>query len=60
MHAIDEGWVPGTRGFNACGTSCDLQLSAEHLPTDKRQFVKLMSGFGGCNAAALYKKGDEV
>ena len=60
MHAIDDGWVPGTRGFAAGGTSCDLRVSAEHEATDKRQFIKLMSGFGGCNAAALFKKGDEV
>lgn len=58
MHAIDEGWLPGTRGYAACGTSCDLSVSAQHQPTDKRQFVKMMSGFGGCNAAALFKKGD--
>lgn len=60
MHAIDEGWVPGTRGYAACGTTCELNVSATHQPTDRRQFVKLMSGFGGCNAAALFKKGDEV
>lgn len=60
MHAIEEGWVPGTRGFAACGTSCDLNITSDHLPTKKRQFVKMMSGFGGCNAAALYKKGDEL
>ena len=60
MHAIDEGWVPGTRGFSAGGTSCELRVSAEHETTDKRQFIKLMSGFGGCNAAALFKKGDEL
>lgn len=60
MHAIDEGWVPGTRGYQAGGTKCELRVSAQHERTEGRQFVKLMSGFGGCNAAALYKKGDEV
>ena len=60
MHALDEGWVPGTRGFNACGTSRELNVSGEHQPTSLRQFVKLMSGFGGCNAAALFKKGEEL
>lgn len=60
MHAIDQQWVPGTRGYSACGTTCELNVQAEHQMTTARQFVKLMSGFGGCNAAALYKKGDEV
>ncbi len=60
MHAIDQGWVPGTRGYGASGTCCELNVSATHTSTDRRQFVKLMSGFGGCNAAALFKKGDEV
>lgn len=60
MHAIDNGWVPGTRGYAACGTYCDLKVSPQHEPTSKRQFIKLMSGFGGCNAAALFKKGDEI
>lgn len=60
MHAIDEGWVPGTRGYGACGTTCELRVSAQHEATSQRQFIKLMSGFGGCNAAALFKKGDEL
>lgn len=60
MHAVDQGWVPGTRGYAACGTKCDLTLSSSHVPTANRQFVKLMSGFGGCNAAALFKKGDQL
>lgn len=58
MHALDEGWIPGTRGFQAIGTSRTLNVSASHQDTDRRAFVKLMSGFGGCNAAALFKKGD--
>ena len=60
MHAIDQGWVPGTRGYQACGTTYELHISPEHQPTECRQFVKLMSGFGGCNAAALFKKGDQL
>lgn len=55
MHAIREGWIPGTRNYHASGTCHELIISAKHRSTDKKQFVKLMSGFGGCNAAALYK-----
>lgn len=60
MRTIDEGWVAGTRGFCALGTSRTIRVVAEHEPTHRRSFVKLMSGFGGCNAAALYKKGDQL
>lgn len=60
IHAIDEGWIPATRGFAAGGTSCALHVTTQHESTDKRQFVKMMSGFGGCNAAALFVKGDQI
>lgn len=55
MHSIAEGWIIGTRGFAVGGTYYDLNIKAEHVPTDRTSFVKLMSGFGGCNAAALFK-----
>lgn len=55
MHSIADGWIPGTRNYTASGTCVELNMTSNHTSTDKRQFVKLMSGFGGCNAAALYK-----
>lgn len=58
MHAIDDGWVPATRGYTACGTTCPLRVTAEHEQVSQRKFVKMMSGFGGCNAVALFQKGD--
>lgn len=60
MHAIDQGWIPGTRGYAACGTSCPLLVTSQHQPAHKTQFIKLMSGFGGCNAAALFTKGGSL
>lgn len=59
MHALDQGFVPATRGFAACGTSCELQVSSSHVPTSQHAFVKMMSGFGGCNAAALFQRADQ-
>lgn len=56
MHAVDEGWVPATRGYAESGVSRDLMLSSEHRPTQKHAFLKLLSGFGGCNAAVLFRK----
>lgn len=53
MHALDEGIVLGTKGFETLGVSRQINISAEHRPTDKHAFVKMMSGFGGCNAAMV-------
>lgn len=57
MHAIDDHTVLGTRGFEERGVSCRVNVSGDNRPTDKRAFVKLISGFGGCNAAMLFRKG---
>ena len=37
-----------------------MQVSCENRITDKQAFVKMLSGFGGCNAAMLFKKGGDV
>ena len=57
MQAADAGLVPGTRGFGSLGVSRPVNVRAESRPTDKRAFIKLLSGFGGCNAAMLFRKG---
>lgn len=60
MASIDEGIVLGTRGYSKCGVSCPLDISPDVRQTSKRAFIKLLSGFGGCNAAAMFAKGNEV
>ncbi|MBQ6378093.1 MAG: beta-ketoacyl synthase [Prevotella sp.] len=57
MAAVDDGCVLGTRGFEELGVSRPVRLSAQNGQTTKRSFVKLLSGFGGCNAAMLFRKG---
>lgn len=61
MHALGEGWIPGTRGYQALGTSRQITVIARHQKlTDNVQnpaFIKLMSGFGGCNAAMPFHRG---
>jgi len=57
MHAADAGLVLGTRGFGRMGVSCPVNVSPENRTTDKHAFIKLLSGFGGCNAAMLFRKG---
>jgi len=59
MHSIDDGTILGTRGYEKCGVSNPLNISAENRSTQKRSFVKLLSGFGGCNAAMLFTKGGD-
>ena len=54
QQAVDCRTIIGTRGFQTSGVSLPLCLSAAHSATRRRAFVKLLSGFGGCNAAVLW------
>lgn len=51
LHALRRGLVLGTRGYQTQGTTQAVNIAAETRTTDKREFIKLLSGFGGCNAA---------
>ncbi len=57
MYAIDEHNILATKGFETLGVTHPLMLSNQNQATDKRMFIKLLSGFGGCNAALLFAKG---
>ena len=57
MQAVDDNNILATRGFETIGVTHALVLSNENKPTHKRAFIKLLSGFGGCNAALLMAKG---
>lgn len=59
MKAIDDHTILATRGYNNIGVSHPLVLSNQNAPTEKRAFIKLLSGFGGCNAALLFAKGGQ-
>jgi 3-oxoacyl-[acyl-carrier-protein] synthase-1 len=58
MRSVDDSIVLGTLGYESIGVSHPLILSNHNTSTDRHAFMKLLSGFGGCNAAMLYKKGD--
>ena len=60
MQAINDHNILATRGFETIGVTHPLVLSNQNQPTEKRMFIKLLSGFGGCNAALLMAKGGEV
>jgi 3-oxoacyl-[acyl-carrier-protein] synthase-1 len=55
-HSILDNTVLKTFGYQRLGTSRKIMPTSENIITDKCYFVKLISGFGGTNAAALFKK----
>ena len=57
MQALDDRMVLATRGFEELGVSRPVHLSEQNETATGRYFVKLLSGFGGCNAAMLFRKG---
>lgn len=54
--SIDEGVVLPTAGYQECGVQYPLNLSGSVRPVSGSRFMKIMSGFGGINAAALYRR----
>jgi 3-oxoacyl-[acyl-carrier-protein] synthase-1 len=60
MHALEDHTILGTRGFEELGVSVPIQVSAEARHTDKRTFLKLISGFGGSNAALLVTADEQI
>lgn len=59
MKAIDDDTILGTRGFSELGVSGKMNICAENRPTDKKGFIKMLSGFGGCNATIWAAKTPE-
>ena len=57
MCAIDENNILATRGFETLGVTHPLVVFNQNQATEKQMFIKLLSGFGGCNAALLFAKG---
>ena len=59
MASVDDHCILGTRGFTEIGVSGQIKVSSENIPTSKQSFIKMISGFGGCNAAVLVTKDTE-
>lgn len=55
MTALDDGIILGTKGFSALGVSRRVNISANHRAAVGKRFIKLISGFGGCNAAMVFE-----
>lgn len=57
VHGLAEGTVFGVKGYAECGVPYPLNVSAEHRATRAEAALKTASGFGGCNAAAVFRRG---
>ncbi|MBR6978921.1 MAG: 3-oxoacyl-ACP synthase [Prevotella sp.] len=51
MAALDDNTILATRGFSERGVSGKILVSTQNTQTSKTGFIKMISGFGGCNAA---------
>lgn len=56
MYALDQGCILPTKGFSEPGVSGKIDVVMEPRHTERKSFVKMLSGFGGCNAAALLSR----
>lgn len=51
MYALTDGVALGSLGFEQLGVSHGVNIAPQTRPTQGNTFLKLMSGFGGSNAA---------
>lgn len=56
MAAFDAGFIPPTLGFTKSGTSRPLNIVTTEQKPRSMSFVKMLSGFGGTNAAVRFNK----
>ena len=54
MYAVQDGTVLATRGYAEQGVTYPVNVSSANRPATGNRFIKLLSGFGGCNAALSY------
>lgn len=57
MKSLDNHIILRTRGFDEIGVSGKINICKEDNQTDKSSFLKIISGFGGCNGALLCTRG---
>lgn len=54
--AMQEGFSPASLGYAESGVSVPVHVVTALLPVTVENLVKTASGFGGCNAALVWKK----
>lgn len=55
MASLDDHTILGTKGFSSLGVSRKINIQAENQTARGKRFIKLISGFGGCNAAMRFE-----
>lgn len=60
MRSLEDGIVLGTKGYHAEGVSHHVDIREENRPARGKRFIKLISGFGGCNAAIRYEYAQDM
>lgn len=55
IKAMKSGVVLPSKGYENHGVSLPLNIAASARKTTSRVFLKTSSGFGGCNAAAMFR-----
>ena len=55
MASMDENITLNTRGYEEKGVSGKITITTENRKTSQGCFIKMISGFGGCNGAILCK-----
>ena len=58
MKSAEENLLLATKGFLQLGVSGEVNLSSSHRTVKASSFIKMLSGFGGCNAAAYFRRSD--
>jgi 3-oxoacyl-[acyl-carrier-protein] synthase-1 len=53
-HALRDGTILKTNGFETLGVTHPLRIATHTQATHRRRCINMLSGFGGCNAALLY------
>ena len=51
MRALEDGVILPSKGFETCGVSGKVKMSDKSMTAKGKTFVKMLSGFGGCNGA---------
>lgn len=60
MRALEDGVVLAVRGYEEIGVGGKINISNEEHTCSKSRFLKIISGFGGCNGALLYDKNSDL
>lgn len=54
MQAIEHQEIPAALGFKEQGTTYNCMLPTSNTKVNGNSFIKVLSGFGGCNAAVRW------